>query len=130
MSQMKPPDIRLQEDLERRIVHGIASEWENALWILSPDERQRMQQPLFGLRTTKSRLGYWSGEKNEITISRTFALDYPWDDVRDVILERVRQGETAAGLIAGVERAGALLREHFPAEDSDPDQLHNELRVI
>jgi len=85
MSQMKPPDIRLQEDLERRIVHGIASEWENALWVLSPEERQHMQQPLFGLRTTKSRLGYWSGDKNEITISRTFALNYPWDDVRDVL---------------------------------------------
>jgi hypothetical protein len=85
MSQMKPPDIRLQEDLERRIVHGIACEWENALWILSPDDRLQMKQPLFSLRTIKSRLGYWSGPKNEITISRTFALNYPWDDVRDVL---------------------------------------------
>jgi hypothetical protein len=89
MSQMKPPDIHLQEDLERRIVHGIACEWENALWVLSPEDRQHMQQPLFGLRTTKSRLGYWSGEKNEITISRTFALDYPWDDVRDVLFHEM-----------------------------------------
>ncbi len=59
MSQMKPPDIRLQEDLERRIVHGIACEWENALWILSPDDRLQMKQPLFNLGTIKSRLGYW-----------------------------------------------------------------------
>ena len=85
MSQMKPPDIHLQEDLERRIVHGIACEWENALWVLSPDERQHMKQPLFSLRTLKIRLGYWAGSKNEIVISRTFALDYPWDDVRDVL---------------------------------------------
>jgi len=82
---MKPPDIHLQEDLERRIVHGIACEWENALWVLSPDERQHMKQPLFSLRTLKIRLGYWAGSKNEIVISRTFALDYPWDDVRDVL---------------------------------------------
>ena len=85
MSQMKPSDIRLQEDLERRIVHGIACEWANALWVLSPDDRRQMKQPLFSLRTLKSRLGYWSGSKNEITISRKFALGYPWDDVRDVL---------------------------------------------
>ncbi len=85
MNQMKLSDIRLQEDLERRIVHGIACEWENALWVLSPDDRQHMRQPFFSLRTLKSRLGYWSRSKNEIAISRTFALDYPWDDVRDVL---------------------------------------------
>jgi Protein of unknown function (DUF2786)/SprT-like family len=85
MNQKKPADILLQEDLERRIVHGIACEWENALWVLSSHDRQQMKQPLFGLGTTKSRLGFWSGLKNEITISRTFALNYPWDDVRDVL---------------------------------------------
>ena len=76
MSQMKPPDIRLQENLERRIVHGIACEWENALWVLSADDRQQMKQPFFSLRTLRSRLGFWSGSKNEIAISRAFALNY------------------------------------------------------
>jgi hypothetical protein len=85
MSPMKPSEIRLQEDLEHRIIHGIACEWENALWVLSSNDRLQMKQPLFNLGTIKSRLGYWSGPKNEITISRTFALNYPWDDVRDVL---------------------------------------------
>ncbi len=89
MRQMKPPDIRLQEDLERRIVHGIACEWENARSTLSQDDRRDMIQPLFSLRTLKSRLGYWSGLRNEITISRTFALNYPWDDVRDVLVHEM-----------------------------------------
>ena len=82
---MTPSDIRIQEDLERRIIHGIACEWENACSLLSIDERQEMKQPLFSLQAIKSRLGYWSASKNEITISRTFALNYPWDDVRDVL---------------------------------------------
>ena len=55
-----------------------------------------------------------------------------WNEVRDRIIERVRQGEIADGLIAGVESAGRLLRTHFPAADADtdPDELHNELRII
>jgi hypothetical protein len=89
MRQMKPPDIRLQEDLEHRIIHGIACEWENALWILPPDDRGRMKRPLFSLRTMTTRLGCWSGAKNEITISRTLALNYPWDDVRDVLFHEM-----------------------------------------
>ena len=82
-------DIRIQEDLERRIIHGIACEWENACSLLSIDERQVMKQPLFSLQAIKSRLGYWSASKNEITISRTFALNYPWDDVRDVLVHEM-----------------------------------------
>jgi hypothetical protein len=82
---MQAFDIRMQEDLERRILHGIACEWQNALWVLSPQDRQQMKQPLFSLRTMKNRLGCWSAAKNEITISRGFALNYSWDDVRDVL---------------------------------------------
>ena len=82
---MKPPEIRIREDLERRILHGLSCEWENALWVLPVDDRRLMRPPLFSLRELKSRLGYWSGHRNEIVISRNFALNFPWDDVRDVL---------------------------------------------
>jgi len=82
---MKTPDIHLQEDLERRIVHGLACEWENALWVLPAADQAQLKRPIFSLRDLKRRLGYWSAQKNEIAISRDFALNYPWNDVRDVL---------------------------------------------
>ena len=85
MNSIKPSAAHIQENLERQILHGLACEWQNALWVLPESEQRRMQAPLFSLRDLKSRLGYWSAQRNEIVISREFALNYPWDDVRDVL---------------------------------------------
>jgi len=85
MKSSKPPEIHIQEDLERQLLHGLACEWENALWVLPDDQRRLMRPPLFSLRHLKSRLGYWSRHRHEIVISRDFILNYPWDDVRDVL---------------------------------------------
>ena len=85
MKSSKPPKIHIQEDLERQLLHGLACEWENALWVLPEKKRRMMRPPLFSLRKLKSRLGYWSRPRNEIVISRDFILNYPWDDVRDVL---------------------------------------------
>ncbi len=85
MESSKPTDIHIQEDLERQLLHGLACEWQNALWVLPTEKRCLMHPPLFSLRTLKSRLGYWSRHRNEIVISRDFIVNCPWDDVRDVL---------------------------------------------
>ena len=85
MKSSKAPSVHIQEDLERQLLHGLACEWENALWVLPDQKRRLMRPPLFSLRKLKSRLGYWSRHRNEIVISRDFILNYPWDDVRDVL---------------------------------------------
>jgi len=85
MKSNKAPSIQIQEDLERQLLHGLACEWENALWVLPDEKRRLMRLPLFGIRKLKSRLAYWSCHRNEIIISRDFILNYPWDDVRDVL---------------------------------------------
>jgi len=85
MKSSKAPDIHIQEDLERQLLHGLACEWENALWVLPDEKRRLMRPPLFSLRKLKTHLGYWSRHRNEIVISRDFIINYPWDDVRDVL---------------------------------------------
>ncbi len=75
----------IQEKLEHRILHGLACEWENALGILDPSQKQKMSRPLFGLADMQKQLGAWSARKNEIRISRTLVMDYPWDTVREVL---------------------------------------------
>ena len=42
----------------------------------------------------------------------------------------VRAGAPADAMIAGIEAAGALLREPFPSAHGDANELHNELRVV
>jgi hypothetical protein len=76
---------QLQADLERRILLGLVREWEAALWLLDDHHRRLMQRPLFRLVDANSRWGYWDGSRGEISISRTLALDYPWDSVREVL---------------------------------------------
>jgi hypothetical protein len=79
----------IQQELEGRILHGLACEWENACWVLSSQDRVKMRQPLFSLSDMTTRLGIWSGEKKEISISRSLALNHAWKDVREVLVHEM-----------------------------------------
>lgn len=81
--------IEIQEELERRILHGLACEWANACWVLRSSDRVKMSPPLFRLSDMTRRLGVWLGEKNEISISRSLALNHAWQHVREVLLHEM-----------------------------------------
>lgn len=81
--------IFVQEALERHILLGLVREWETALWVLSSSQKTLMRKPLFGLGDMKSRLGYWSGEKREICLSRDLVLNHSWDAVREVLFHEM-----------------------------------------
>ena len=53
-----------------------------------------------------------------------------WEAVRDRMLGRISAGEPTDALLAGIEAAGALLREHFPAGPGDENELFYELRFV
>jgi hypothetical protein len=86
---MKNGAIRLQESLERRILHGLSCEWEKALWYLSPHHSEKMRKPLFSLSEMNGKWGTWSGKKREITLSRSLVLDYSWNAVREVLKHEI-----------------------------------------
>ncbi len=79
------PKHKLEQLLESRILHGLRAEWESASWVLEGRLRERLRQPMFTLRDMRSRLGYWSSEKNEIALSRDFVHNYSWNDVCEVL---------------------------------------------
>ena len=79
----------IYEELERRILHGLACEWEAAVFLLPPEQRKRMKMPLFSIMDANRRLGSWSPEKREIAISRNLALNHPWDCIREVLLHEM-----------------------------------------
>ena len=89
MSLHKQKTTLIQEELEHRILHGLACEWENALWDLMPYDRGRVRKPLFSLRDMKSKWGYWSGERDEICLSRNLVLNHSWDVIREILLHEM-----------------------------------------
>jgi putative membrane protein len=52
------------------------------------------------------------------------------DAIRDSVLEKVRRGDARGGLIAGLDRAEAILAKALPASESTPDALANEVLVF
>lgn len=50
-----------------------------------------------------------------------------WGDAMAAMLAELRQGHLAEGLIAAVERVGAVLAEHFPRHENDINELPDRL---
>jgi hypothetical protein len=80
-----PGRRRLEADLERRILHGLALEWDASLDLLTPAERARMRPPLFELADMESRYGQWSAAGRRIVLSRRLVLEHSWDSAREVL---------------------------------------------
>jgi hypothetical protein len=78
-----------QEELEKRIVHGLACEWDAARILQTPDVQRQIRRPLFRLSDMKQCLGYWSKSKREICLSIDFVLNHPWDSIKDVLLHEM-----------------------------------------
>ncbi len=53
-----------------------------------------------------------------------------WAEIRDAILDGIRQGKPAEGLQHGISISGDLLAKDFPIQPGDVDELTNELRLI
>jgi predicted SprT family Zn-dependent metalloprotease len=103
------PQIKAQQELERRILHGMACEWETALFSIKSAKRRLIRRPLFAIKDLKTQWGNWSQEKREISLSRQLVLNYPWDSIRDVLLH-----ETAHQIAQQLFEASAQ-RSHGPA---------------
>jgi len=89
ISLQKDKAILIQERLERRILHGLACEWEYTLEILNSQDGEKLRKPLFSLRDMKGKWGYWSSEKHEICLSRNLVLNHSWDAVREILLHEM-----------------------------------------
>lgn len=82
-------NIKIDEYLEQSILYGLVCEWEHAARSLDGHYRQAIRRPSFSLGDMKSKLGRWSGSKNEIRLSRDLVLNHSWDSVREVLLHEM-----------------------------------------
>jgi uncharacterized membrane protein len=50
-----------------------------------------------------------------------------WDCTKDAILSQFKINNFKQGLLNGIERAGNQLKKHFPYQESDENELSNEI---
>lgn len=50
-----------------------------------------------------------------------------WDSVRDEIQVKFHEGNFCDGMIAGIEKVGKILSEHFPVKADDTNELSNRI---
>ncbi len=53
-----------------------------------------------------------------------------WNRARDLIVDGLKRGQPAEGLIQAIEECGKLCAPHFPVRSDDRNELSNELRII
>ena len=55
--------------------------------------------------------------------------DSYWASVRDHMIERLRQGHIREAVLEAIAQTGQTLREHFPREPGDADELSDEVSL-
>lgn len=50
-----------------------------------------------------------------------------WDHIKETVLGYYKSGKIPEGLMEGIRMAGEQLKEHFPYESNDVDELPNEI---
>jgi uncharacterized membrane protein len=106
--------------------------------------RGKAEEPVSVAEKHFERLGMTqTAERNGVLIflapkSHTFAIvgdtgihrkcgDEFWRDVAASMEQHFKRGEFTQGLVNGVERAGELLAQHFPAKPDDRNELPNKV---
>lgn len=50
-----------------------------------------------------------------------------WDRIRETMLERFKEEDFVGGLVTGIEMAGEQLKEHFPYQSNDVNELSDDI---
>jgi hypothetical protein len=88
MNSTRHNAVFVEEELERRILHGISCEWDVAADGLNESYREMLRKPSFSIRDLR-KWGYWSCERQEICLSRNLVRNHSWDAVREVLIHEM-----------------------------------------
>jgi len=50
-----------------------------------------------------------------------------WDEIKDIVLDHFKEGKYADGLAKGIRMAGEALKEHFPYQTDDLNELSDDI---
>ena len=79
----------LNQELEHRILRGLAMEWTHAVSVLGRMSSSLLRKPLFSLRDVRGQWGVWSRTRREIALSHNLVMNHSWDSVLEVLLHEI-----------------------------------------
>jgi len=104
------------------------------------DALVRAKQAFIALKmdNTKNRNGvlfYISATEKEFAICGDVGIDKVtsdnfWEDIKEIVIRHFRKNEFVMGLTKGINMAGDSLKEYFPFEDDDVDELPDEISYV
>ena len=50
-----------------------------------------------------------------------------WDEIKEMMISHFSKGEFASGLINGIEKTGEQLKQYFPWQENDVNELSDEI---
>lgn len=50
-----------------------------------------------------------------------------WEETKELVIDKLRQGLHAEGIAEGILKAGEQLKEHFPYQEDDVNELSDEI---
>ncbi len=50
-----------------------------------------------------------------------------WDEIKEMMISHFSKGEFASGLINGIEKTGDQLKQYFPRQENDVNELSDEI---
>jgi len=53
-----------------------------------------------------------------------------WDDAKEAMLASFKEGNLAQGIVTGIDRAGKQLRQYFPYEAGDKNELPDDIAYM
>jgi uncharacterized membrane protein len=65
----------------------------------------------------------------DVGINRVVPADF-WDSTKEAMLDLFKSGELARGVIAGIDRAGEKLKQYFPAQSGDKNELSDDIAYM
>ncbi len=50
-----------------------------------------------------------------------------WNDIKEMMIDHFKKGEFAVGLVEGIEKTGEHLKQYFPWQENDVNELPDEI---
>src|SRR5690349_11084953 len=81
-----PPQPQLSAALEAALLRALADTWDD---VNRTHFGGRLRRPVLALHDGPGRLGQWSGERRQLSLSRALVWEQPWGVVREVLRHEV-----------------------------------------
>ncbi len=95
---------------------------EEVFYLLNMDKTKDANGVLFYVSAVKQKFSILG----DVGIDKVVPSNF-WESIKDTVIEQFSQGNYVGGLILGIEETGKKLKEFFPFQEDDKNELSDEI---